>query len=318
MASYLDAVFAYFGDDSPTDELCKILVSRIESTDEELEEILDSNDGSDEGEAYCTVVQHALLQFIADPKAYVTSLQDDNPRKLGLIEIAEMLKSKAAVPTAEVQPAVEPVADAPTVSSPSEASLMLSDAVQVAQPPRTTPIRPSAPADVHSEQPSASQPQGDNMRREREDGQRRDGHREDGQHGHRRLTPSELIKFFDDPDAYVAKMSEDAVERNGLTELIAAIKAKKIAALGNPITREMRECVKSKRWKGIYIALLDAYLREDAIRISIAAQLRDCYLNGIYDAGGRIIGALMRQCIKDIEEGLNSSHPKEFKRRYVG
>ncbi|MBI2475089.1 hypothetical protein HYV69_01555 [Candidatus Uhrbacteria bacterium] len=326
MPTYLDAVFAFFGDDEPTDELRNILISRIEPTDEELEEILSSNYVSDEGKAYCIRVQNALLQYCIDSDAYVAELKDEDPRKLGLAEIAENHKQKAAVPAEPidvVQPAVEPVADTATVSVQSGASRMLSGPVQVAQPPRTTPILPATPAGVQSKQP-ASQPQGDEMSRrndtgrERRDVQKSSGDRDDGQQGRQRLNPTQLVEFFDDPDAYIAKMTEDSIERNGLTELIAAIKVRKIAALGNPITREMRECVKTRQWKGIYTALLDAYLREDASRISMAAQLRDSYLGGVYEAKGRIIGALLRQCIKDIEAGLNSSHPNEFKRRYVG
>jgi len=329
MANFLDAVFAFFGDDEPTGQLRAVMFDRIEPTDEELEEILSSNDGSENGKAYCQRVHDWLLYFCADRANYVAGLADDDPRKCGLAEIAEAHKAGAAVLPAIVEP--EPVSESEAIA---KVDPMLSGTVRVAQPPRTTPIRTSAPvvenpADDHPshdedrEQP-ASQPQGDTMsrgndtRRERGDGQQRDGRQDDGQRVHRTLTPEKLIKFFDDPDAYIAKITEDAAEKSGLTGLIAAIKAKKIAALGNPITREMRECAKSKRWKGIYNALLDAYLRQDADRISIASQLRDSYLNGVFDAKGRIIGALMRQCIKDIEGGFNTSHPKEFKRRYVG
>ncbi len=329
MASYLDAVFAFFGDDEPTDELFNIIMERYEPTDEELEEIMSSNDGSDNGKAYCQRVSDALLRFCADPSVYYSSLADNDPRKLEL-KIVGLVGG--SVPASE--PAAEPQIEAPVVvdepkpaPAPATATVdpMLGGAVVASQPVRTTPIRTTALPMAENPEADPVQPQGDNMRREREDRHQRDGQRGDGQlgdrqRGHHRLTPTQLVDFFDDPDAYIARMTEESIERSGLTELIAAIKAKKAAKnLGaNPITNDMKECAKTTQWQGIYEGLLYAYLREDDGRISTAKNLRDCYLRGTHGASKRVLGALMRQCIKDIENKLNSTNSDEFTKRYVG
>jgi hypothetical protein len=295
MASYLDAVFAFFGDDEPTDELRDILIERIEPTDEELEEILSSNDGTDEGKKYCQYVHDMLLQCCANTETFV-------PRKSCLAEVVEMRKAKADNSENVVGAGV---------------NMMLSGAVQVAQPPRTTPIRPAVPV---AEQPASqppSQGQGDAMRRERKDGRQRDEHQDDGQRGRHRfvLSHAETVEFHSDPQKFINKFPEGSSERLSLEKILEEIKTKKPP---DPITREMREATNGKQWKGIYEALLNAYLTDDSDKKVLAAQLRDSYSRGIYGARGRALGALMRQCMKDLDAKLNIFDLTEFNRRYVG
>ena len=162
------------------------------------------------------------------------------------------------------------------------------------------------------------------MRREREGRVREDRHQRDGQQSRPRFSPSELVEIFDDPDTFIAKFCNDAVESAGLKELVATIKAKKTTAVSttargvDPITRKMREATREKPWQEICGALMSAYTFNDNTKKVQAELRRDSYLNGRYGVDGRVLGALMRQCMKDLEVKLNISDPTEFIRRYVG
>jgi hypothetical protein len=174
--TFLDAVFAFFGDYEPTDELATILRQKIVPTEAELREILTSA-AKPEDQSYCQQVHDALKKFLADMDGYIGSLENNNPRKSKLAAIA--------------------AAHAP-----------------------------------------------------------------------------------------------------------------------DPITFEMQKLVPTQTWKNMCTALETACQAKDTDKLRQAVTLRDAHLNGVYSAEGRIFGALMRECMKDLGNGLNFADPAEYDRRY--
>ncbi|MBI4714185.1 hypothetical protein HY771_03310 [Candidatus Uhrbacteria bacterium] len=84
----------------------------------------------------------------------------------------------------------------------------------------------------------------------------------------------------------------------------------------DPITVEMKALLKTEQWKAMRTALEDAAIAQDTKKFELAVTLREQYLNGVYGAQGRIFGALMRECMKDLAEGLHTKNRTEFSRRY--
>lgn len=319
MANYLDAVFAYFGDDEPNDELRAILIERIEPTDQEQDDILGANPNETE---YCNKVHGALMSFIADPDLYISALVDDDPRKVELVGITKTHKARTEQPESGIkEPGIVPVAvqlPTPTPASvaltvSSDANLMLSGHVVTPKPPQTTPNR--IPSETPSAAPDAAQQTPKTQSRDKM-GKKRDDTQESI-----RLTGKELIAFFDNPDGFVAERVEKFLTQSGLKEVSDAIKTKKLLSVTtsqgkDPITAEMRAHVVTKTWKTMRDTLVNAYRSGDLGRLTNAEKLRDAYLHGQYGVSGRCFGALMRECMKDLAARLNETNQEEFRRRY--
>lgn len=132
MGDYLEAVFAYFGDDEPNAEHLTVLMERIEPTDQEQDDIVNAN--PDEKD-YCFEVHSALMRFTRDASDYIANLSDDNPRKVGLVEIARKHRLTSAQQEQEPPSSVQVVQNTPGASGVDQ---MLSGKVVLQKPPRTS------------------------------------------------------------------------------------------------------------------------------------------------------------------------------------
>lgn len=164
--TFVDAVFAYFGEDDPAPDLLELLKARCEPRAKELEEITGAfgDEGSEDDHDYADKVMFAVGAFNDNPDDYIGKLADDDPRKVGLVAIAEAKKARDSVsaqadapPHAAEQPPAQadaPQPDkAPSKRRPVPVDLAMSSVAMTSAKPivRTTP----KPGDEQGAKPSA-------------------------------------------------------------------------------------------------------------------------------------------------------------------
>jgi hypothetical protein len=299
--TFIDAVFAYFGDDDPTLEHLEILKARCEPTEEEIEEIAGAHDGEDANKAYCQKVANGLQEFNANPDAHIASLLDDNPRKSGLIEITAAKAARASAPPASVATAAEPaiVAESPVAAAPAV----------VASAPATAPVAravdpmlagvvvaPGAPPALTSAPPRLSVAPPDAPRPPKTDGGK--GDRGDKDRGGRGKSD--------------ARTDSDEEREPPAVKPIVPVVHKPIS----PVTPAHRLWLADDDWIGMRDEIICAHASRSNAILAEAASIATSYKAGQQGAQERLLGQLIDFLITDLRAGLNTFDPAEFHHRY--
>lgn len=285
---WLDAVFALFGNEDPTQEDLEILKVSGEPLEADVVRVADRYKADDEDVAYCARVATGLQSYMKDPDAYIANLAQDNPRRSGLMEIAAARRSEVIdAPPAPAQ--ALPEAEEPKPEPQPAPAQALPEAEEPKPEPQPVPVDLAMSAKFAVLQPG---PNPAHERRVQDDElERRD--REDAAHELRRI--SDL----------------------GEAELRYKAEIKKLKEAYDPVTQAHRAWLSRPEWTNLRDAICAAHTNKDQRRLQVARETANGYKAGQRGGSYRLLGQLIDQLLKDLDAGLCVSDPSLFDYRYV-